>query len=132
MQRYLEQLYSDIENVLNGIRKDALNHPEFDFVDYGDSTQIITSIQERQKLSQLTGLQKKIFPTTDQLTLCQKNNLGRRLEELLWSCNFIIVVPICFTHAERYSFIREIWNVPYPINKGGLYIAELYSNHLLK
>lgn len=129
MQRYLEQLYSDIESALLRIQKTAFNHSyeEEENSEFNSDTQTPTQISEEIKLSQLTGLQKTIFPESNQLTESQKNKLGKKLEELLWSCNFIIVVPIIFSHSQRYSFIREIWNKKYRLNKGGLYIAELYS-----
>lgn len=129
MKRYIKQLSLDIDLVYNRIQDKMLNDAYEDVMDEGEYIQTITNTKEILRLSQITGLEKSVLPPSNQLTCQQRSYLGKKLEELLWVCNFIITVPIVFTNSQRYSFIREIWNNDYHVNKGGLYIIHFYALH---
>lgn len=129
MRRYIEQLNHDIALAHNVLQDKMLNDAYEDVMDEDEYIQTIRYTKETLRLSQLTGLTKNDLPPTHLLTTKQRTFLGEKLEALLWVCNFIITVPKIFNSAERYSFIREIWNNGYTLNKGGLCIVRYYTFH---
>lgn len=130
MKRYIEQLSRDIDTTYTVMQDKMLNDPYEDVMDEGEFTQTIRSTKEEvRQLNEVTGLDRNILPPTHLLSPKECTYLGKKLESLLWVCNFIITVPIIFNSAQRYSFIREIWNNSYPLNKGGLCIVKFYTLH---
>lgn len=129
MKRYIEQLATDIDLTYLVMQNKMLNDAYEDVIDEGEYTQTISSTKEIKCLSQVTGLNRNDLPPTHLLSAKQSSYLGKKLESLLWVCNFIITVPTIFNSTQRYSFIREIWNNKYKINKGGLFIVKFYTFH---
>lgn len=111
------------------IEESNASNPYEDIIDSSENTMTSFQTKKKLKLSEITGLQKSDLPPSNLLSFSDKEILGEKLESLLWVCNFVITVPIVFTYAQRYSFIREIWNNQYTINKGGLYVIEYYTYH---
>jgi len=129
MKQYLSQLYRDIDMIYIRIEESNASNPYEDIIDSSENTMTSFQTKKKLKLSEITGLQKSDLPPSNLLSFSDKEILGEKLESLLWVCNFVITVPIVFTYAQRYSFIREIWNNQYTINKGGLYVIEYYTYH---
>lgn len=129
MKRYIEQLSADIDRAYSLLQDKMLNDPYEDVMDEGEYVQTKIHTTETLKLNHVTGINKNDLPPTHLLSPKQRTYLGKKLEALLWVCNFIITVPIIFTSAQRYSFIREIWNNGYKLNKGGLCIVKFYTYH---
>jgi len=129
MKRYIQQLSKDIDFAYDEIQDKMLNDAYEDVMDEGEYVQTIRHTKQTLRLSQITGIEKNGLPPSHLLSRKQRTFLGEKLEALLWVCNFIITVPIIFTASQRYSFIREIWNNGYQLNKGGLYIVRFYTFH---
>ncbi len=129
MKRYIQQLSVDIDTTYAIMQDIMLNDAYEDVIDEREYTQTIKNTKELKCLSQVTGLSRNALPPTHLLSNKERSYLGRKLESLLWVCNFIITVPVIFTSSQRYSFIREIWDNKYMINKGGLFIVSFYTLH---
>lgn len=129
MQRYLKQLSRDIDLIYKKIEKNNPCNAYEDVIDEGEFNACSTLTIEKLKLNEITGIKKQDLPPSGLLTDYQKTCLGEKLESLLWICNFVITVPIVFNYAQRYSFIREVWNNTYEMNKGGVCVIEYYTYH---
>ncbi|MGB0868721.1 MAG: hypothetical protein ACPG6V_03605 [Flavobacteriales bacterium] len=129
MKHYITQLCRDIDLIYLSIEENYASNPYEDLIDCTENTLTSYQTKKKLKLSEITGFHKTDFPPSHLLSVTQKELLGEKLESLLWVCNFVITVPIVFTYSERYSFIREIWNNQYTINKGGLFVIEYYTYH---
>jgi hypothetical protein len=118
MENYIKQLIGDIRDASRMSRAthdvwydDGWDEEEEDddddAMDFSDVENYLYG--EEQPISHITGIDAELLPPPDMLSVHQKANVARELENLLETRNFVLDFPKTLPFELRYPFIRRFW-----------------------
>jgi len=127
IDRYIDQLIGDIRQATWNIRppheiwEDADSDDEIELEDISYVEEFIYG--KREKISSITGIDRKLLPPPEKLNEEQAARLATELENLLNFFHFIPEFPEDYPAHLRYPFIRNIWDVKHvPLSFGESHI----------
>jgi len=113
MQHYVEQLIEDLHRATWNIKKP---HEIWEDVDPNNEVELedISYVEEyfygkQIKISDITGIERKLLPVPKKLTIEQRALLAVELEKLLQVFHFYLDFPETYPDEQRYRFIRDFW-----------------------
>lgn len=119
MENYIKQLIGDIREASRMINAthdvwyddvwdDDEDDDEDDAMDFSDVENYLYG--EEQPISYITGIDADLLPPPEMLSVQQKADVARELEDLLETRNFVLDFPKTFPYELRYPFIRKFWS----------------------
>ncbi len=129
MQRYHEQLLSDLNVALQNLPNHDEDEFEDDFdeeedeeednYDFFDKNYLEDSEEETKPLAEWVNVPQTVFPKLEQISTEMVIEIIRAIEKLWWHAGYVPVFPDGLNIEMKYQLFREQWNrvVPWPLNE---------------